>query len=121
MLLFICNCGTKEGQLAILKNAIEKGVDSQTYPPHLVGKSGTIAAQLAILNNAIELTVDSQIFPPVDPSGGQGGTKVCQIEIVKNAIEKAVTSQMYPPGRGICWPRAVLHEVTFTFVCSFHV
>ena len=32
LLLLISNCGTIEGQLDILKNVIEKVVDSQMYP-----------------------------------------------------------------------------------------
>ena len=39
LLLFICESGTMEDQLNILKNAIEQAVDNQTYP-HPVEASG---------------------------------------------------------------------------------
>ena len=60
LLLFICNCGIIEGQLDILKNAIEQAVDSQMYP---LAKNGTIAGHLHILKNAIKKAVDSHTYP----------------------------------------------------------
>ena len=46
----------------ILKNAIKKAVDCQTYPSNRdmwMHKTGTIAGQHDILNNAIDQAVDS--------------------------------------------------------------
>ena len=65
--------GTTLDQLHILKNAIEKALDSQMYSPDRdiwLPIIGTIEGQLHILNNAIEQAVDSQTYPhPGEASG----------------------------------------------------
>ena len=51
----------------------------------------------------------SQMYPQVEASGGQDRYYVRSASHFVNLWVRLTFSQIYPPGRGIWWPRLVLH------------